>query len=384
MSTEPSRSNAGGCNVCDSAPAREPARALFCLLGITLDAMTLDEAVHHVREAVAARRRLFVSTPNLNFLIASQRNPQMRDSVTASDLSLADGMPLIWLARLLGLPIRQRVSGSDLFERLYNEPLQSMASPMRVYFFGGPPGVAQRAHEALNASSSALVSVGFASPGFGSVEHMSDPQTIAAINASQPDFLLVALGAVKGQAWIQYNLDRLQVPVVSHLGAVVNFVAGTVRRSPGVLQRLGLEWLWRIKEEPTLWRRYWSDGVAAMRLMFRVVAPYAWVRFKNRTTARTGTVRQEVEMRQRRLCFSGDLPEDCGHQLGLDCVGPDSLDEVIWDFTEAGIVPPSVWAQALRWDWQMRSRDGRFRIVGVDKELLRAMRYNGVAHLPLA
>ncbi|MCD8512378.1 MAG: WecB/TagA/CpsF family glycosyltransferase, partial [Nitrincola sp.] len=103
-------------------------------------------------------------------------------------------------------------------------------------------------------------------PGRGDVASMSTPEIIEKINLSQADFLVVSLGAKKGQAWILHNLDKIQVPVVSHLGAVVNFVAGTVKRAPKVWQKLGLEWLWRIVEEPYLWKRYASDGFAALKM----------------------------------------------------------------------------------------------------------------------
>ena len=98
----------------------------------------------------------------------------------------------------------------------------------------------------------------------------------ACINASKADFLLVALGAKKGQAWIERNRARITVPVISHLGAVVNFVAGSVRRAPVWMQKNGLEWTWRIKEEPGLWRRYFDDGLALIKLLLTYVLPYVW------------------------------------------------------------------------------------------------------------
>ena len=87
--------------------------------------------------------------------------------------------------------------------------------------------------------------------------------------------MVVALGARKGQAWIQRNLAEIDPPVISHLGAVLNFAAGTVRRAPLGVQKLGLEWLWRIKEEPALWRRYFLDGVTLLQLLLTRVLPYA-------------------------------------------------------------------------------------------------------------
>jgi len=102
---------------------------------------------------------------------------------------------------------------------------------------------------------------------------MSTDAIIQKINLANPDFLVVALGAGKGQAWIQKNKQRLNAPVISHLGAVINFVAGHVERAPVFWQRMGLEWVWRIKQEPLLWRRYFFDGLAFIKLILTKVIP---------------------------------------------------------------------------------------------------------------
>ena len=249
-------------------------RNVYCLLGLPFDALDMTDAVARVHAASVEKVPCFLSTPNLNFLIASHKDPEFRASVLRSDLSIADGAPLAWMARFLGMPIRERVAGSSLFEILRNTP----DHPLSIYFFGGPPGVAERAGARLNAEASAMTCAGFECPGFGSIEDMSSDQTIDRINASGADFLVVALGAKKGQAWIMRNRARLTVPIVSHLGAVVNFVAGTVTRAPVWMQRRGLEWLWRIKEEPGLWKRYWRDGLDLVCLIITRALPYAWYR----------------------------------------------------------------------------------------------------------
>lgn len=262
----------------EQAAASEPRilpdfdRDVWCILGLPFDRVSLEQACSIMRESAAHQRRCFLSTPNLNFAIACMDDAAFRNSVIRSDLSIADGMPLVWIARAIGLPIRERVAGSSLFQAL-RRPVAGSAAQMRVYFFGGPPGVAETAAERLNAEASGMRSVGFASPGFGTIEQMSDAETIDRINDSRPDFVVVALGAKKGQAWIEHNLKRLRAPLISHLGAVVNFVAGTVSRAPVWAQKTGLEWLWRIKEEPKLWRRYRDDGVALLRLLAWRVLP---------------------------------------------------------------------------------------------------------------
>ncbi|RYH51318.1 MAG: glycosyltransferase, partial [Alcaligenaceae bacterium] len=202
-----------------------------------------------VRDAAFSRRSCFISTPNLNFLMAARTDAGFRGSVLRSDLSLADGMPLVWVARLLGIPIRERVPGAGLFEQLLRHP----GEPITVYFFGGPPGAAEVACRQVNAVGTGLRCVGFDSPGFGSLESMSGAEHIDRINRSGAMFVIVSLGAKKGQAWIELNRHRLEAPVLCHLGAVVNFAAGTVERAPGWVQAAGAEWLWRIAQEPALW-----------------------------------------------------------------------------------------------------------------------------------
>ena len=245
----------------------------YCLFGLPLHAVTELRAIRLIRDAIGNRQRLFLTTPNLNFVICCQNSAEFRESVIDSDLVVADGMPLVWAARLLGLPIRERVAGSNIFERLCFDAMDHMAEPIKVFFFGGPEGAGESACRRLNADANGAICVGHMSPGFGSIESMSSSEVINVINASQADFLVVSLGAVKGQAWIQHNRNRLSVPVISHLGAVVNFAAGTIQRAPRWMQATGLEWLWRIKEEPKLIRRYLSDGLGLIRLLFRCVLP---------------------------------------------------------------------------------------------------------------
>lgn len=247
-------------------------RDVYCLLGLPIDAIEMGRAVRRIREAALGNTRCFVSTVNLNFLMAAARNPAFRASVLHSDLCTADGMPLVWIAKLLGLPIRERVAGADLFEQLAGHP----GPPLKVYFFGGPDGVAAAACKRLNDGSTGLRCVGIDSPGFGSVEEMSSDERIDRINQSGAQFLVVALGAAKGQAWIELNRARLVVPVLCHLGAVVNFAAGTVRRAPRWLQATGGEWFWRVLQEPTLWRRYWADGVSLAHTLWGTVLPL-WI-----------------------------------------------------------------------------------------------------------
>lgn len=247
-------------------------REVHCVLGLPFDCVTEAEAEAILRRAVAARRRCFVSTPNLNFVVACLSDAEFRDSVLQSDLSLADGWPIVSMGRMTGAGLPERVAGSSLFARIAGSPQRP---PMAVYFFGGPDGAAQGACERLNCAAGGAVGVGFDAPGYVSVADMSGDDRLRRINAARPDFVVVGLGAKKGATWIQRNLDKIEAPVVSNLGAVVNFAAGTVSRAPAWVQASRLEWLWRIKEEPGLWQRYARDGLAFLGLLLTRYLPSA-------------------------------------------------------------------------------------------------------------
>jgi N-acetylglucosaminyldiphosphoundecaprenol N-acetyl-beta-D-mannosaminyltransferase len=255
-------------------------RDVHCLLGLPFDAVDLAGAARRVREAVVARRPYAMATPNLDYAVACRADPEFRDAVIASDLSLADGMPLVWVARIVGAPIPDRVAGSDLFERLRHES----APRLLVYFFGGKDGVAEAACRRLGADEDGLACAGFDSPGFGTLEELSRPERLARINASEADLLVVSVSARKGQFWIERNRSRLAVPVLSNLGATVNFAAGTVARAPAWMRAAGLEWLWRMKEEPALWRRYLGNGLEFLRLLATRVLPLALALRRGRPT----------------------------------------------------------------------------------------------------
>jgi len=283
-------------------------RDLFCILGLPFDAVNLSEASSQVNSDIDKKQRCFLTTPNLNFLITAQSDLPFFQSIVDSDLIIADGMPIIWIAKLLGIPFSERVAGSDLFYSLSNNNAQNEKTS--VFFFGGQEGIAEQASQNLNKSSKSMSCCGFFNPGFTSVEEMSSPEIIELINTANPDFLVVSLGAEKGQAWIKKNKDRLNARIISHLGAVINFVAGSVARAPVFWQKNGLEWLWRIKQEPGLWKRYFFDGVAFLKLLtFKVILLALYDRWlkKSKHFNIPASVTHSNEVDQYRINLTGSI-----------------------------------------------------------------------------
>jgi N-acetylglucosaminyldiphosphoundecaprenol N-acetyl-beta-D-mannosaminyltransferase len=277
-------------------------REVYCIGGLPFDAIDLTKTLSHLRYAKQSKTTCFLTTPNLNFLALSLEDTEFRNSVIYSDLVIADGAPIVWMAKLVGIPIRERVAGSTLFEAIGKEQRRKMA----VYFFGGQDGVGEMASKRINEKSTGLTCVGHYSPGFGSLDEMSNSKIIDDINFSAADFLVVALGAKKGQAWIVNNLQKIKIPLVSHLGAVINFESRLLKRAPIGFQKLGFEWLWRIKEEPHLWRRYWVDGQVFIKILFTKVLPHAiWLKLNKNRLNKTQTQVDLVEDEKLKLKITG-------------------------------------------------------------------------------
>ena len=255
-------------------PLDDLSRQVYCILGVPVDAIGMHAVLRRIKEAASARTRFLLSTPNLNSLVISQSDKDYRESLILSDLCTADGVSIIWIARLAGIPIKSRIAGSDIFDALKAE--HNAALPLKVFLFGGSGGIAEAAARTLNSQPSGVNCVGWFYPGFCSADEMSRDDIIDKINCSGADFVVAALGNQKGQLWLLRNHHRLLTPVRAQIGATMNFQAGTVRRAPAIIRRFGFEWLWRVKEEPYLWRRYWNDGRVLLRLLFTHVLPLAF------------------------------------------------------------------------------------------------------------
>lgn len=314
-------------------------RDVYGLLGIPIDGTGIAEVVHAIEQATRSKTTFLVSTANLNFLVASQSDNSFRETLLSSDLCTPDGMPIVWLARILGIPIRARVAGSDLYEAL-----KSKHAGLKVFFFGGDEGMAEKACQTLNAETCPMKCVGSLYPGFGTIDDMSTASVIDTINEADADFLAVALGAKKGQAWLYRNQNRLRAPVRIHLGAVINFQAGAINRAPLAMQRWGLEWLWRIKEEPHLWRRYWADGLILIRLLVGRVLPLVAIKKWHSITGRDAPLRIEADdaadLKSVTLNINGDATVEhvgtatfafrealgAGQDIAINCAGMQFVD----------------------------------------------------------
>ena len=277
-------------------------RQVFGVLGLPIDVVDLEGLLRKIDATVSKRSPFLLSTPNVNFLMMSRFDADFRESLLMSDLCPVDGMPLVWVSRLLGIPLQQRLSGADIFDALRT---RGVSSKLKVFLFGGGEGIAATVALKLDQAEGGLTCVGALNPGFGSVDEMSSAAIFEGINASEADLLTVFLSARKAQYWLLKNHDRIDVPVRVQLGATINVQAGTVRRAPLRMRKLGFEWLWRIKEEPYLWRRYFSDGVGLLVLFVTRIVPLAFEERAQRFSTKELEISCSEGLKTVSLKFSG-------------------------------------------------------------------------------
>ena len=354
-------------------------RDVWCLLGLPVDAVDINHAVAAIDDAVRTGRRLSFVTPNVNWLTRASQDQSVRREVINADLSLVDGAPLAALARMLGAPIKSRVAGSDLFEVLRRRPAYG-GRKLKVYFFGGREGAAEAAALAVNKEKGGVEAVGWLNPGFGDVSDMSRPHMIDKINAAAPDFVVVALGAGKGQAWIDRNQHRLTAPVIAHLGAVIDFTAGGVRRAPKLVRTLALEWAWRIKEEPALWRRYADDALAMASLFFTRVAPQ-WSGSGKATSAAASRADVEVVGKAFVVRLAGvQKYRDLGAVRAAFRKAAAAEQDVVLDFSSAGVFDRAFLGLVLMLDKQVALRGAKLFIQGANSRQKKVLSANDMRY----
>lgn len=222
---------------------------------IAIDPVTFSGALDAIAAMVTSGRGGSVLTPNLDHVVLADEHEGFRRAYEGASLCLVDGMPLLWASRLLGAPLPEKVSGSDLVWPLLE---RARAQGWRVYLLGGAPGVGQRAAERILERLPGIVVAGVDAPTINmDALASSRADVIERIRAANADLVLVGLGAPKQELWIAEAAPALAHPVLLGVGASLDFLAGTLRRAPEWMSASGLEWLFRLKQEPRrLWRRY--------------------------------------------------------------------------------------------------------------------------------
>jgi N-acetylglucosaminyldiphosphoundecaprenol N-acetyl-beta-D-mannosaminyltransferase len=217
-----------------------------------------EEAVQEVVRLSVRPVPSFVVTPNADQVVNLEEDTALRAAYSRADLVVPDGMPVVWASRLLGQPLKERVTGSDLMPVLCGIAAQRR---LKVFLLGGMPGVAQRAAANLIKAYPGLRVTGTLCPPLG-FEHdpAQNAEIVQTIRQSDADLVFVCLGSPKQEVWIDRHLSQFDKGVFLGVGAAIDFCAGTVQRAPQWMRSTGLEWLYRLSQEPgRLIGRYTRD-----------------------------------------------------------------------------------------------------------------------------
>jgi len=354
----------------------------YNILGVPVNHISMQGTVDHIMRLIRSYRANstpkstseYIATVNLDFLVKAlswnkknPRHPELLRTLREANLVTADGMPIVWLSKLMGSPLPERVAGSDLVEHLARELAKEGKS---IFFFGGPPGLAQKAAKKLEESYPGLKIAGAISPtvavsgrGLVAAEEL-DLEVIEYINRSGADLLLIGLGNPKQELWFRRIKDRIKVPVSIGVGGAFHFITGSIRRAPEAMRTWGLEWLYRLYQEPKrLWKRYLLDFVKFGYLVTPLLISHYFHKFL--VKRKIGSHPELNEL------FLDYLPFDDGemHLIKLPCDsgvnqsreiagGLDKLKSypfVVIDFTQTNFIDSAGIGLLLKF-WQERSK----------------------------
>ncbi len=235
------------------------------LWGLKLHPVTLAQTLTAVEHLVRDGQPGYVITANLNYAMLSASDKRLRQVNDQASLLLADGMPLVWASRWKKRRLPERVAGADLIPALCE---LAALKGLRMFFFGGGPGVAEQAAENLSARFPGLNVVGIEAPDLESLSSEQEAELLARIRIRRADVFLAALGQPKGELWLARHYQAIGAPVSIQIGASLDFAAGRIPRAPRWVQAMGLEWAYRLSREPRrLAGRYWSNGVFLVRVI---------------------------------------------------------------------------------------------------------------------
>jgi N-acetylglucosaminyldiphosphoundecaprenol N-acetyl-beta-D-mannosaminyltransferase len=262
------------------------------ILGIPVDNLTFDQAIESIFELIKRFDRdhqaKYVATVNVDFIVNTVswlpnrfRHPELVTILRKADLVTADGMPVVWAARLLGTRLKERVTGADLVPGL------AKACALRgksIYLLGGQGDVAWKTAEIFQKQYPDLHIAGISSP-FVHVEgekiideEAVDQQILADINQARPDILFVGFGNPKQEMWFERNRSKLKAAVTIGIGGTFEFITGRVKRAPVWIQKSGLEWIYRITQDPMrLFKRYF---IGFFKFGILILPPILYLKYR--------------------------------------------------------------------------------------------------------
>lgn len=230
-----------------------------------IDNLTMSETLNEIDKLIQKKNCSYVVTPNVDHIVRLEKDAELQKVYKNASLILTDGKPLIWISKWYRTPIKEKISGSDLFPKVCELAANKNYT---MYLLGAAEGVADTAARNLMKKYPGLNIVGTYSPPFGFEKNEQEINKIKVqIKDVHPDILIVGLGCPKQEKFMYYHCKELGVPISFGLGASIDFEAGNIKRAPKWMSEHGLEWLYRITQDPKrLVKRYLVDDMKIVGL----------------------------------------------------------------------------------------------------------------------
>ncbi len=231
------------------------------ILGAKIDALTMEEAGDRAMSFFESEGRKVIYTPNSEIILYASRNPEFMDKLNEADLMIADGIGVVYGARIVKNPLPERVAGFDMLKSIFPKMAEKGLS---LYLLGAKPGIAEKAGENIKKDYPGIVIAGVHDGYF-----KDDSEVIKDINEKKPDLLLVCLGFPKQENWIYDNKNKLDVKAMIGAGGSLDVFSGETERAPEFYCKHGIEWLYRLKKEPWRFMRMTALPVFALKVLFK-------------------------------------------------------------------------------------------------------------------
>lgn len=234
-------------------------------MNTNIDNLTMTETLNEIDKLIQKKNCSYVVTPNVDHIVRLEKDVELQKVYKNASLILTDGKPLIWISKWYKTPIKEKISGSDLFPKVCELAANKNYT---MYLLGAAEGVADTAAKNLMKKYPGLNVVGTYSPPFGFEKNEQEMNKIKTqIQEVHPDILIVGLGCPKQEKFMYYHCKELGVPVSFGLGASIDFEAGNIKRAPKWMSNHGLEWLYRFSKEPKrLFKRYFVDDLKIIQV----------------------------------------------------------------------------------------------------------------------
>jgi len=253
------------------------------VLGCPITNMGLDDFVNSAEQFISSKTPHYIAMMNVAKLVKMRSDEELAQSILAADLIGADGVPLVWVSRLFGTPLPGRVNGTDLMYRLLQRASEKR---YRIFFFGAKEEVLERVLEVVRQQYPGVQIAGSQHGYFTAAEELA---IVNKIRTDRPNILFIAFGTPKKELWVKRYLSAMEVPVIHGVGGSFDVLAGVIPRAPLWMQKNGLEWLFRMLQEPRrMWRRYLVTNTQFLMLVLQ-----EWLRYQ------AGLVMPKRERRQR-------------------------------------------------------------------------------------